>query len=351
MDLTVKETGSLSTVIQKRMLSLQDLGLSKPDTEFRYNPPTHDPAGLELLFGVLLKGYISTWDIDEIDDKFVPGAFRESIQKFFIDHTKRFGAPYIKLLREHEELAAIIHYLVEDEKGLYVEFWCLNTDIGRRFYVEVVSGAINQMSIGFIPRETDEVESADGSSVIRLLIKADVLEGSGVYWPCNYATDVGVTTAQSPKALTGVDEKSLPSLGPAQREPETDQGTVDKSITEETAGMKDLCKSMQDACKKCVEKGEKLSAADHRVMVKTLAHMTKAMDACCPDEDETAEDLPKASPAVEEEVVDAKTSEAEPPAASVDLDEPDITKYIASLMEIQQKTLAGVEAATAKGKE
>lgn len=365
MDLTGKDVSNLSTVIQKRMSPLQELliqkrlgylqeaGLSKPDTTFRYNPPTHDPEGLALLYGVLLKGYISTWDVDEINDKFVPGAFRESIQKFFIEHTKRFGAPYIKLLRVHEELAAIIHYLVEDEKGLYVEFWCLNTDIGRRFYVEVATGAINQMSVGFIPRETDDGEDVDGETPLRLLIKADVLEGSGVLWPCNYATDVGVNSMQHGKALPVLDEKKFLAACGSDNEAESTPVTVDKSITEETVGMKDLCKSITEACEKHIEKGEKLSPADHRAMVKALFSMSRAADLCYPGDD-VAEAAAAAKEAVDtpaEPPAAAQASEAGDTTATVKPNEPDIAKQIAALMEIQEKTLVGVAKATATGKE
>lgn len=209
---------------------------------FRYNPP------VDTVYGELLKGYMSTWDVDLVDDQLVPGAFQKTIQNRVVEWTEKYGAPFIKILRDHEKLAGVLHHVVEDDIGVWIEFWALNTKTGRDFYTEVKSGAINQMSFGFYPIKTKDVTS--GSKTIRQILEVDVLEGSGVLWPCNEATHLRSRLTQ----------------------------TINKS-QEDNMWLK-MCQKLSAVCDKQVNSGQKLGAEAHGAIVDAIKGMCKVLSCC-----------------------------------------------------------------------
>lgn len=243
---------------------------SRGDGCFRYTPPVTDPTGVNLTYGVMLKGYCSTWDIDCIDDEIVKGAFAESIQRLFIDHTRQFGSPYVKIMNNHEELAAVLHYCHEDDHGVYVEFWCLNTEEGRKFYVEVVSGAINQMSFGFIPLTT--AKRFIGEREIRQILTLEWLEASGVLWPCNYATSLG-KNSQHP-----ITEKSMPPSDTVEALP-ADEADVPVEAIKEVTVLKSMCEKI---CKDCGEmEGGPADSEDHAAIHKACKALCSLAEKAC----------------------------------------------------------------------
>lgn len=222
---SVPETKNLMTREQsEQFMNRLQTALDNQKDEFRYWPPLEDEDGKPLLYGRLLRGFASTWDRDTIDDEMHRDCFNESIEYLFKQHTERFGAPYIKSLRNHEDLASILHYIKATDEGLYVEFWCLNTAIGRDYYVEVMTGAINQMSIGFIPLATTDYTDKTGETEVevRVITLVELLEVSGVLWPCNYATSLGKST--EPEQLKTAE---VPDTVDALPEPNEEVGSLD----------------------------------------------------------------------------------------------------------------------------
>lgn len=224
---------------------------------FRYDPPFVDEQGNKLVYGQLCRGFASTWDRDSIEDEMGRKSFDSSIAKYFLEHTARFGAPYIKVLRDHDELAAVLHYIEANDEGLYVEFWCLNTEVGRRFYVEIMTGAINQMSIGFIPMATHDY--MDGDIEVRVIDDCELLEVSGVKWPCNYATSLG-------KSAEPTEEKNLEEVSTVDESP-------DETKEVEVLDIKAMCEKVCDDARKCMENDAEHSHEDHAAILKACSAM------------------------------------------------------------------------------
>ena len=232
---------TLQSNLQRKGLKPRGAGL-----DFRYHPPE------ETVHGELLKGYMSTWDVDLVDDQLMPGAFQQTIQERVVEWTRKYGAPFIKILRNHTALAGVLHHIVEDEIGVWVEFWALNTKVGRDFYTEVKSGAINQMSFGFYPTKTKD--DTVGSKRIRQILTVDVIEGSGVLWPANEATCL------RSRDVANYSTESVRSKG--------------------NTDWKGMCQKLSDLCDKQVASGEKLGADVHEALCKAVGSMCKVLSCC-----------------------------------------------------------------------
>lgn len=251
-----------------------DLETKELRPSYRYTPCESDET-CQLTFGTLLRGYASTPDLDSVEDEIAPGAFEDSIETFFVKHSEIYGAPFIKVLYNHEPLTAVLHYIEETEQGLYVEFWCLNTTAGRDFYVAVASGAVNQMSIGFIPMETEDKKDEKGKLVkaangkkIRIIKKCWLFEVSGVLWPANYATSLGksreldeiliniLLTAKSTQ-----DSLTLNSSENTQEEPEP-------------MDIVDMCKSAIKQCAEVMSDDKKLTKKEFKMLYRASGMMS-----------------------------------------------------------------------------
>jgi HK97 family phage prohead protease len=141
----------------------------------------------------IIKGYLATWDIDRGNDKFIRGAFMDSIR----EHLEK-GRP-IRLLAQHYSSDIIggfpIEKVFEDEKGLFVEGHInLNVQKGAEFYALALQGILSDLSIGY---SADDVLFEDG---IRKITKATIWEGSIVSEPMNTEatiSEVKVVNARS----------------------------------------------------------------------------------------------------------------------------------------------------------
>lgn len=310
----------------------------------RFDPPAESPEGIPLFYGGLIRGYLATFDVDSGDDEFVPGCFKESIEKFFHEHTRRFGGPYMKGLSQHYILTSVFNYMEETEKGLYVEKTCLNTTQGRDYFVEVTARAINQMSIGFIPLETRMKVDANGKPVIgpggsqiRQILKAEIMEGSGVWWPMNYATSLG---------------KSIWKMSdPSARVPS------DNSMEVKSMELGDCAKELIKGCVKAIIDGKSITPSDYRIL-RTCGSLLYEVTWLLPyaSEDDKSDDLEFM--ALREEII-AKHFGVTPPVAksSGKPAQPEVTPvtksdpHLGSLMNSLSAALAGIEQIPVSGKE
>jgi HK97 family phage prohead protease len=123
--------------------------------------------------GWTFSGYASTFgNVDEGGDVVLKGAFLDSLER----------RPSPKLLWQHdvgEPLGKVIS-LREDERGLFGEFKISRTTRGQDAYQLLKDGALDSMSIGYIP--ADQEFTGDG---VRQLKAVDLLEISVVSIPMN----------------------------------------------------------------------------------------------------------------------------------------------------------------------
>lgn len=130
----------------------------------------------------LVEGYIATWDIDRGDwtglrDKFLPGAFAESLERH-----RKTNRP-IRLKDQHSRTVGgfPIATVKEDERGLFgIGEINLEVQQGREAFSLAKQGIISDFSIGWQNIESNIV--ADG---IREISKAEIWEGSLVDEPMN----------------------------------------------------------------------------------------------------------------------------------------------------------------------
>ena len=124
----------------------------------------------------VVKGYIATWDLDRGLDRFVKGAFLESIAEH-----KAKGRP-IRFKDHHGRTIGgfPIESIKEDERGLFgVGEINLEVQQGREAFALAKQGVLSDFSIGFSSSE-DRME--DG---VRVITKATIWEGSIVDEPMN----------------------------------------------------------------------------------------------------------------------------------------------------------------------
>jgi HK97 family phage prohead protease len=133
-----------------------------------------DRAGIPI--GVV-EGHIATWDIDRGDDKFIKGAFLDSIAEH-----KRIGKKQIPLKDFHGNTVGgwPIEQLKEDATGLFgVAEINLELEQGRDVYSLAKFGVYDSFSIGFWP-----IDIAFEND-LRIISKAEILEGSILDVPMN----------------------------------------------------------------------------------------------------------------------------------------------------------------------
>jgi len=137
--------------------------------------------------GWSFSGYASTFgNIDEGGDVVLRGAF-----------TNTLAQRVPRLLWQHDMSEPIgkVVQLKEDDRGLHGDFLISRTTRGHDAYVLLKDGAIDSMSIGYIPedQEFDDVHS------VRKLKSVDLLEISLVSIPMNEEARItAVKAAQLP---------------------------------------------------------------------------------------------------------------------------------------------------------
>ncbi len=151
--------------------------------DFKIDEKSFSPDGLS---SRIIRAYASTWDVDLAGDRIERGAFLDSIERRFTRPMAEKGKSDIRFLFQHDpkECIGTINLIKEDDKGLYVECYISRTKRGDDLLVLLKDGAIDKMSIGYIPVEFEE----EGN--IRVLKEVDIFEASIVVFPMNESTDI-----------------------------------------------------------------------------------------------------------------------------------------------------------------
>lgn len=141
--------------------------------------PSYKACAFELLDlksaagGWSFSGYASTFlNTDEGGDIVMPGAFKTSLK----------NRPRPKLLWQHQSSEPIgtVVSLTEDDRGLKGEWEIVDTQRGTDAYKLLKKGAIDSLSIGYLPVDAEFKDSG-----VRELKEVDLLEVSVVTIPMN----------------------------------------------------------------------------------------------------------------------------------------------------------------------
>lgn len=156
----------------------------------------------------LLEGYASTFGERDLGgDIVVAGAFGKSL--------RTRGAKGVKMFADHDPSKRIGVWteIDEDEKGLKVKGQLLTEKaIGRDAYIDVKSGALDGLSVGF----RIKLDSYDGRRKARMLKELDLLEISLVPFPMNEGARVtSVKAAADIKTIREFEEALISGTLPA----------------------------------------------------------------------------------------------------------------------------------------
>ncbi len=140
----------------------------------------------------VFEGYASTFgNTDRVDDVIVRGAFAKTLK----DHQGR--KRQIRMLSQHDRYTLIGGFpsddAFEDERGLFVKGNInLDTQSGRESFALMKQGVLEDMSIGFITRDS---EMSDGKQMIK---EVDLFEISLVTEPANQEAQITAIKAVVP---------------------------------------------------------------------------------------------------------------------------------------------------------
>ena len=146
--------------------------------------------------GWRFSGYASTFgNVDLGGDVMQPGAFKETL-----------GRRLPRLLWQHDSTEPIgkVLSLVEDDRGLYGDFKLSRTARGGDAYQLLKDGALDSMSIGYVPDE-QELDPRG----IRQIKSVELFEVSLVTIPMNTEALVTAVKAASSPAVTGPSVASM----------------------------------------------------------------------------------------------------------------------------------------------
>lgn len=156
----------------------------------------------------IVSGYIATWDTDRgdwsgIKDKFLPGAFKESLLR----HKKTNRQ--IRLKDHHGRTVGgfPIDTVKEDERGLF-GIGEINLDVqqGAEVFALAKQGVLSDFSIGWGLVEAEIVEG------IREIATAEVFEGSVVDEPMNPEANILEVKTIDSADLVDINERDLENM-------------------------------------------------------------------------------------------------------------------------------------------
>lgn len=156
-------------------------------------------------------GYAATWERDLVGDVVLKGAFADTLA----DDFGGTGAG-IPVYWNHEydspmKLVGVSTSAVEDERGLrFAGRFDLDTAEGKRAYDLVKSGRVHQMSIGFLPEETEWVRPEGAEAPLdgyREIRKLKLLEVSVVTCAANQGAEI--TEVKAGRAISAANEEKI----------------------------------------------------------------------------------------------------------------------------------------------
>lgn len=133
-----------------------------------------------------MRGYASTWDLDQGGDVIRKGAFKNSLIMRHQLPMAVYGSSNLRFLYDHDTCIGRIEDIQEDDQGLLVTAYFSETTKGNDIYTLVKDRALSKMSIGFFVINA----SYDFETGIRYIEEADLIEASIVKFPMNEATEI-----------------------------------------------------------------------------------------------------------------------------------------------------------------
>lgn len=180
--------------------------------EFKFQP-----AGADAAMGAF-EGYGAAFgNIDSYGDVIERGAFAQTLADWAGE------GKHPPMLLQHgggflggaEDLVpvGVWDQMREDDRGLYVKgrLIALDTDRGRSVYAAMREGALDGLSIGYIPREFRPGKSPNGPE--RILSRVDLMEVSIVTFPANGNARVEAVKQQDGEYTVRAYERSLRDAG------------------------------------------------------------------------------------------------------------------------------------------
>ena len=148
----------------------------------------------------IIRGYASTYDIDQGNDIIQPGAFKKTL-------SERMGR--IKVLRNHKELIGKPLEAYEDGKGLVTTSYIAKTELGDETLALAKEGILDSMSIGYVVPQGKSNYDGD----IRSISEVKLYEWSMVDFPMNEAAVITDVKSLHEKIKQGtLDQNELKQL-------------------------------------------------------------------------------------------------------------------------------------------
>lgn len=160
------------------------------------------------------EGYGSIFDqVDSYSETVARGAFLESLKQ----HEAEGTLPALLWQHNPSQPIGVYTEMREDEKGLFVKGQLtLETQMGKEAHALLKAGALNGLSIGFMPVKWED----NSETKIRKLVQIDLWEVSLVTFPANdrARVDSVKSSLEECESLKDVERQLRDSLGVSQDE-------------------------------------------------------------------------------------------------------------------------------------
>jgi uncharacterized protein len=176
-------------------------------------------------------GYASVFgNVDHTNDICLKGCFSESLAR---------REPKVLCQHDTDDVVGKLTSYKEDDYGLYVEGFIIDTTDGLDLYKLLKAGAIDQMSIGYVTKECEYQD--DG---IRILKAVELYEVSFVTFPANERARV-TNVKSMPKTLRDF-ENLLQEKGFSQKLAKIIAKNSFDAIQRDAEGKKDAQRDVED---------------------------------------------------------------------------------------------------------
>ena len=128
-----------------------------------------------------VEGYAATWDLDDVGDRILQGAFSESLKTSHEMPIREKGRSDIRVLWQHNEPIGVLLEAREDEYGLWIRARISRTQLGDEALQLLADGAVDRMSIGYNVPEG----GARMINGVRVISRVLLWEVSFVTFPAN----------------------------------------------------------------------------------------------------------------------------------------------------------------------